>query len=232
MSKQRILVVEDDPAIRRGVLQTLRFSGYEVMEAADGREGLARALEGGFDLLLLDLVLPVTEGLEILRQVRAQNAATPVIILTAKGDESDRVKGLKLGADDYVVKPFGVAELMARIEAVLRRSPARPADPMALPVPGGTLDLGQRELRFSDGATTALSERETELLTYLARNPGRAIPREELLARVWKLNPDAVETRTIDMHIARLREKLRDDPGAPRIIRTLRGRGYEFHPEA
>jgi DNA-binding response OmpR family regulator len=227
MDKQRILVVEDDPAIRRGVVHSLRFNGYDVAEAADEAAGRAAAAEA-FDLLLLDLNLPGGDGLEILRAVRERSATVPVIILTARGDEGDRVKGLKLGADDYVVKPFGALELLARIEAVLRRSPSRPADALLIPVPGGVLDLGKRELRFEDGGRAALSEREAELLAFLARNAGRAISRDEILAQVWRLNPDAVETRTVDMHITRLRAKLRDDAAEPRIILTLRGRGYAF----
>jgi DNA-binding response OmpR family regulator len=127
-----------------------------------------------------------------------------------------------------MVKPFSVSELLARIEAVLRRSPDRPDDARQFSVPGGILDLGRRELRFKDGRLTPLSEREAELLAYLARHADRAVPREEILARIWKLNPDAVETRTIDMHIARLREKLGDDATKPKIILTLRGRGYQF----
>jgi DNA-binding response OmpR family regulator len=227
MDKQRILVVEDDPAIRKGVVHSLRFNGYAVSEAADEAAGLAAAAQP-FDLLLLDLNLPGGDGLEILKAVRARSAATPVIILTARGDEEDRVKGLRLGADDYVVKPFGALELLARIEAVLRRSPSRPADELRIPVPGGLLDLGTRELRFDDGTSASLSEREAELLAFLARNAGRAVSRDEILAQVWRLNPDAVETRTVDMHVTRLRAKLRDDAGEPRIILTLRGRGYAF----
>jgi len=133
MDKQRILVVEDDPAIRRGVVHSLRFNGYAVVEAADEAAGRAAAAEA-FDLLLLDLNLPGGDGLEILKAVRERSASVPVIILTARGDEGDRVKGLKLGADDYVVKPFGALELLARIEAVLRRSPSRPADALLIPV--------------------------------------------------------------------------------------------------
>jgi DNA-binding response OmpR family regulator len=231
MDKQRILVIEDDPAIRRGILQSLRFNGYETLEAEDDRIGLELALTERFDLILLDLNLPGGDGLEILKQVRERSVAVPVIILTARGDEGDRVKGLKHGADDYVVKPFSVMELLARIEAVLRRSPARPEEALQIPVPGGVLDLGKRELQFQDGARTALSEREAELLSYLARNLGRVVSRDEILARVWHMNPDAVETRTVDMHIARLREKLRDDSAQPRIILTLRGRGYQFAAE-
>ncbi len=228
MSKQRILVVEDDAAIRRGILASLRFNGYDTLEASDDGVGRELALREAYDLLLLDLNLPGGDGLEILKAVRERSVSVPVIILTARGDEGDRVKGLKLGADDYVVKPFGAMELLARIEAVLRRTPARPATALHIPVPGGVLDLGKRELRFEDGTLTPLSERESELLAFLAKNAGRAIGRDEILAQVWRLNPDAVETRTVDMHIMRLREKLRDDAASPKIILTLRGRGYQF----
>jgi DNA-binding response OmpR family regulator len=228
MPKQRILIVEDDAAIRRGIVASLRFNGYDSLEAADDGVGRELALRETYDLLLLDLNLPGGDGLDILKAVRERSVAVPVIILTARGDEGDRVKGLKLGADDYVVKPFGAMELLARIEAVLRRTPARPATALHIPVPGGMLDLGKRELRFEDGTMTPLSERESELLAFLAKNAGRAIGRDEILAQVWRLNPDAVETRTVDMHIMRLREKLRDDAASPKIILTLRGRGYQF----
>lgn len=228
MSKQRILVIEDDAAIRRGILASLRFHGFDTLEAADDGVGRELALRETYDLLLLDLNLPSGDGLDILKALRERDTSIPVIILTARGDEGDRVKGLKGGADDYVVKPFGAMELVARIEAVLRRTPARVAAPLHVQVPGGVLDLGKRELRFEDGAITALSERESELLAFLVKHAGRAITRDEILAQVWRLNPDAVETRTVDMHIMRLREKLRDDAAHPRIILTLRGRGYQF----
>lgn len=229
MSKQRILVVEDDAPIRRGIVHSLSFNGFEVREAGDVPAALAQVREGGFDLLLLDLNLPGGDGLDVLRELRAGSTAAPVIVLTARGDEADRVKGLKLGADDYVVKPFGALELLARIEAVLRRSPARVPEARELPIPGGVLDLGRRELRFADGERVPLSEREAELLAFLARNAGRTVTRDEILAQVWRMNPDAVETRTVDMHINRLRTKLRDDAAQPRIILTQRGRGYAFH---
>ena len=227
-SKQRILVIEDDAAIRRGILHSLRFHGYEVAEAEDADRGLALIRAEPADLLLLDLNLPGGDGLDLLREARALHGALPVIILTARGDEEDRVRGLKLGADDYVVKPFGALELAARIEAVLRRSPGRPEPPREVALPGAVLDCGRRELRFQDGSVTALSEREAELLQFLVAHADRAVTRDEILAQVWRLNPDAVETRTVDMHVARLREKLRDDASAPRIILTLRGRGYQF----
>jgi DNA-binding response OmpR family regulator len=151
--------------------------------------------------------------------------------MTAKGEEADRIKGLKLGADDYVVKPFSIKELIARIEAVLRRSPERPSDLKKVNVPGAVVDLGRSEVKFKDGTRNELSEKEVELLGYLARNRGRAISRDEILQRVWRIEPRGTDTRTIDMHIARLREKLRDDPGEPGIIMTVRGKGYMFREE-
>jgi len=226
--QQRVLVVEDDTAIRRGILHALRFQGYETLEAGEFADGLEQAINGEYDLILLDLVLPGGDGLDILKEARARRGPLPVIILTARGEEEDRVRGLKLGADDYVIKPFSVKELLARVEAVLRRSPERPHEPTNLPVPGGILDLGHGELVFEDGTRCPLAEKEADLLRYLIQNRGRVLSRDELLARVWHLNPDAVETRTVDMHIARLREKLRDDPEHPRLIVTVRGRGYTF----
>jgi DNA-binding response OmpR family regulator len=151
-----------------------------------------------------------------------------VIILTARGEEADRVRGLRLGADDYVVKPFSVKELLARVEAVLRRSPERPTDLAAVAIPGGLVDLARREVRFHDGGRQELSEREAELIRYLASNANRAVSRDELLAHVWQIEPKGVTTRTIDMHIARLREKLRDDPAEPVVLLTVRGKGYKF----
>jgi DNA-binding response OmpR family regulator len=158
--------------------------------------------------------------------VRSGRPTLPVIILTARGEESDRVKGLQLGADDYVVKPFSIKELLARVEAVLRRSPERPTDVEELPVPGGLADFHRREVRFEDGTREALSEREADLLRYLAQSRERVVSRQELLRRLWGLSTRGVETRAIDMHIARLREKLRDDPDAPKVILTVRGKGY------
>jgi len=230
MGRLRILVVEDDPPIRRGIVDALGIAGYETLEARDGREGLERALTGGYELMLLDLVLPKKDGLAILEEVRAARPTTPVIILTARGEEQDRVRGLKLGADDYVVKPFSVKELLARIEAVLRRSAERPADVERIALDNGVADLERREVRFEDGERAELSERETDLLRYLASHSGRAVSRDEILSRIWRLNPEGLATRTIDMHIVRLRKKLRDDPTEPQILLTVRGKGYKFAP--
>ena len=225
---QTILTVEDDAAIRRGVVDALTFAGFKVVQAANGTEGLEMALRRSYDLMLLDLVLPGPGGLEILSQVRRVRPTQPVIILTARGEENDRVEGLRRGADDYVVKPFSVKELMARVAAVLRRSPERPSDVNEVALPDGVADLARCEIRFADGERMELSEREIELLRYLAMNTGRAIARDELLANVWRISPQGVSTRTIDMHIARLREKLRDSAGEPRILLTVRGKGYMF----
>jgi DNA-binding response OmpR family regulator len=226
MSPRTILVIEDDSSIRRGVVDALRFSGFEVIEAGEGKTGMETALRATFDLLLLDLVLPNFSGFEILAALKEHRPGTPVIILSARGEEADRVKGLKLGADDYVVKPFSVRELLARVEAVLRRTPERPAPVKELPFEGGVADFARLELRFQDGARTELSEREVQLIQYLAAHRGRAIARDELLRRVWRIEPHQTETRTIDMHIANLRAKMRDDASAPRILLTVRGKGY------
>ncbi len=231
MRKQRILVIEDDAAVRQGIVDALDYEGYETLEADDGIRGLHMALKVDCDLLLLDLILPGRDGFEILQQVRATRPTLPVVILTARGAENDRVRGLKLGADDYVVKPFSVKELLARVEAVLRRSPERPSDLRVVKLPNAVVDLSRREVRFDSGQRRELSEREAELLRYLAQNPGRAISRKELLSRVWRIDPSGIETRTIDMHIARLREKLHDNGDEHNIILTVRGRGYMFAGE-
>lgn len=228
MTAKTILTIEDDAAIRRGIVDALRFSGYTVLESGSGRVGREMAVQQSCDLILLDLVLPGCGGMEILRTVRSVRPLLPVIILTARGEEADRVEGLEAGADDYVVKPFSVKELLARVEAVLRRSPQRPTDVQTVEVPGGVADLARRELRFTDGMRLELSERESELLRYLANHAGRAISRDELLSSVWRINPDGLPTRTIDMQIARLREKLRDDSAQPRVLLTVRGKGYMF----
>jgi DNA-binding response OmpR family regulator len=219
-------VVEDDAPIRRGVADALRFTGYDVLEACDGREGLATALDADIDLVLLDILMPVMDGLETLRELRKVKPSLPVIFLTARGEESDRVGGLKLGADDYVVKPFSANELLARVEAVLRRSAERPTGVPTLTIAGRVIDFDRREVTLPDGSRQTIAQRETELLAYLAANRGRAISRDELLGRVWGVDPRGMHTRTVDMSVARLRELLRDDPADPRVIITVRGKGY------
>jgi len=221
-----ILVIEDDAPIRRGVVDTLRFAGFHVVEAADGVRGLALALENTVDLVLLDVMMPGMDGFAVLKSIRAAHPSLPVIMVTARGAEDDRVRGLRGGADDYVAKPFSAMELLARVEAVLRRSPARPMTVALLRTASGTIDLQRREIRLSDGGREELSEREGAVLSYLAGCRDRVVDRKELLQNVWGLDPRGLETRTVDMQIARLREKLGTD--AEGVIATVRGKGYKL----
>lgn len=223
-SEPVILVVEDDAAVRQGVVDALGFAGYEVISAADGREGMEKALRASYQLLLLDLVLPHHSGFEVLEALRKERPGQPVIILSARGEEADRVKGLTMGADDYVVKPFSVRELLARVDAVLRRSSERVVGESVFRYDGGEVDFSRRQILHENGAKKELSEREGDLLRYLIANRGRAVAREELLQQVWRIDPKNIETRTIDMHVAHLREKL-GERGAD-VLMTVRGKGY------
>ncbi|MEM8882459.1 MAG: response regulator transcription factor [Planctomycetota bacterium] len=224
MTRRTVLVIEDDPAIRRGILDTLSAGGYLTLEETDGEAGLQTALAAEYDLLLLDIMLPRRDGYELLETLRRSRPGVPVIMLTARGDENDRVRGLKAGADDYVVKPFSALELLARVEAVLRRSAERCDVHGAIQIEGRTVDLEQQRITFANGESCDISRKETELLQYLAGSRDRPVGRDELLQHVWGLDPRGVETRTIDMHIARLREKL----GDATLIRTVRGKGYQL----
>jgi DNA-binding response OmpR family regulator len=206
---------------------------YDVRQAADGEQGAEEALRGGVDLVLLDLLLPKRDGLEVLAELRKLRPTLPVIILTARGSEEDRVRGLKLGADDYVVKPFSARELLARIEAVLRRSVDRPADVAGARLGQAVIDFGRREIRWPAGDRGELSETEIAILSFLVAHKTRAVSREELLARLWGIAPREVETRTVDMHIARLRTKLRDPANEQPLeaISTVRAHGYMAGPD-
>ncbi len=226
MALARVLIVEDEPSIRRGVVDALAASGYTALEASDGRGGLDAALSASVDLVLLDLMLPGMDGLEVLGQIRKARPGLPVICLTALGEPEDRVRGLRLGADDYVVKPFGVAELLARVEAVLRRSSERPQTAGVVRFAGRTVDLDRREVTLPGGQVATLAQREAEVLGYLLAHAGRPVGRDELLRRVWGLDPRGVASRTVDMAIARLREHLGDDASKPEVVKTVRGRGY------
>ncbi|MBX7102957.1 MAG: response regulator transcription factor [Gemmataceae bacterium] len=229
----RIVVVEDEPAIRRGVVDVLRVSGYQVDEAADGKTGLDLSTSSPVDLVLLDLLLPQMDGLEVLRGIRKKQPTLPVIILTARGSEDDRVRGLRLGADDYVVKPFSAKELLARVEAVLRRSPHRATEVLQARLGHAKLDLKRGEVRWGKESSAELSDTEASLLRYLIQHRERIVTRDELLLWVWGVSPDYLETRTIDMHVARLRAKLRDPSGktVPDAVVTVRGRGYMASPD-
>ncbi|MCX8237244.1 MAG: response regulator transcription factor [Akkermansiaceae bacterium] len=224
-----ILVVEDDAAVRRGVVDALTYAGYEVLAASDGREGREAALTARYDLLLLDLILPHYTGFEILEALQGNRAGQAVIILSAKGEENDRIKGLKMGADDYVMKPFSARELLARVDAVLRRTTERQALGQKHEVAGRVIDLTCAEIVY-DGARQELSEREVGVLRYLIANPARPVPRDELLRHVWGIDPNRIETRTVDMHIAHIRKKLGDH--SQKILETVRGRGYRLAPKS
>ena len=226
MSQTTVLVVEDDEAIRRGLVDALSFAGFHVLECDNGRSAVDLASETPVDLVLLDVMLPELDGFGVLQRIRASHPTLPVIMVTARGAEEDRVRGLHQGADDYVVKPFSAKELLARVDAVLRRSPERRTDVRLLEVDGLAIDLERREVRANDGACRTLTEREAAILRYLAVNRDRAVDREELLHHVWGLNPRGLHTRTVDMHVARLREKVESDPSNPRIVLTVRGKGY------
>jgi DNA-binding response OmpR family regulator len=228
MAGTHVVVIEDEWPIRRGVVDALRATGYKVTEAADGAKGLEEAVRLGVDLVLLDLLLPQRDGLAVLAELRKVRPTLPVIILTARGSEDDRVHGLKMGADDYVVKPFSARELLARVEAVLRRSVDRPAVVRRARLGRGLIDFDRREVRWSDTERCDLSETEAAILSYLVAHHGRAVSREELLTRVWGIGGRGLETRTIDMHIVRLRAKLRDPSGraTPEAIVTVRAQGY------
>ncbi len=231
--KRTIVVVEDEDAIRRGIVDTLRMAGYEPVEAADGESGLEEAGRAGVDLLLLDLLLPKKDGFDVLEELRLVRPALPVIILTARGSEDDRVRGLRGGADDYVVKPFSARELLARVEAVLRRSPERPSPVVRMIAGDTTVECARREICRGETDRATLSEMEAAILERLAAHAGRAVSREELLSSVWGLRDGTIETRAIDMHITRLRQKLAgsSSDSAQEWILTVRGKGYMLAPD-
>lgn len=227
----QILVVDDEASIRELLTFNLKKNGYEVTAAADGREALAKA--AGMDLVLLDIMLPEVDGLEVCRRLKAdpQTSGIPIIMLTAKAEEIDRVLGLELGADDYVVKPFSMRELLARVKAVLRRSAKK--DSQSEKGREETLKIGGLRLDFSSyqawlhDEPIALTPKEYELLKLLVTNPGRAFTRDELLERIWGYEYYG-DTRTVDVHIRHLRAKLKDDENISKAIETVRGVGYRF----
>ena len=233
MSAPHIVVVEDEPTIRRGVVDALKLSGYLVTEASDGAIGYEQSIRPGVRLVLLDLLLPRRDGLEVLTDLRKVRPTLPVIILTARGSEDDRVRGLRMGADDYVVKPFSARELLARVEAILRRTPDKPSGAAKARLGRASIDFHRREVKWSEKDRIELSETEAGILLFLLENKERSVSREEILSRLWGLNPTGLETRTIDMHVARLRAKLRDPAGksTPEAIVTVRAHGYMAGPD-
>jgi DNA-binding response OmpR family regulator len=226
-STPRILVVEDELAIQRGLCDVLAYRGYAPTGVADGEAGLREGLNGGFDLVVLDVMLPGRNGFEICAALRAHDPKLPILMLTARGAEEDVLNGFRCGSDDYVTKPFSVAELLARIEALLRR--AQRVEPAAVaPFAFGGWQVEPERLGATrDGARIELSRREIAILALLARDRGRIVSRRTLLADVWGMTaPDRVETRTVDMHIAKLRKKLGGD--GHDLIETVRGEGYRL----
>lgn len=223
-----ILVIEDDLKILRGLEMNLKFEGYTVLSATDGHEGLKKALEEPADLLLLDLMLPGLGGYDICRKVRERKPGLPIVMLTAKGQEIDKVAGLDLGADDYVTKPFGVSELMARIRALLRRCEAKGKGLEQYSFGNVTLDFKKYQAEVG-GKAVELSAREFDLLRYLIEHAGEAVHRSDLLDKVWGYDVTPT-TRTVDTFVLDLRKKLEADPSHPEHILSVRGVGYKFVP--
>lgn len=221
-----MVIVEDDPGIAESVAYTLRQEGFRTVTAADGPTGLAEALAAHPDLVILDLMLPGMDGLDVFRALR-KHSSVPVIMLTAKASESDRVAGIEMGADDYIVKPFYMRELVARVKMVLRRAKAgvEPVEEI-IRVRGISIDRARRTVRAGD-REVPLTPQEFALLECLARNHGRALTREVILQQAWG-ESEYIDPRTVDVHIRWLREKLEDDPSAPRHILTVRGVGYKM----
>ena len=229
MEDKRILVVEDEKNIVDILVFNLRREGYDTLEAYDGVAGLQLALEQNPDLILLDLMLPRLDGFEVCRRLRQQGRATPVIMLTAREEETDKVLGLELGADDYITKPFSMRELLARVKANIRRSAMAPAAPAPHKLELGRITVDEQAMTVSkDGAPLDLSQREYELVHTLATHRGQVLSREALMEQVWNYEGYVGDVRAVDVAIRRLREKIEDDPADPKFILTRRGLGYAF----
>ena len=222
-----VLFVEDEQALQMTVGDRLRNEGYAVDYAANGDEGFEKATQLPFDLIILDVMLPKRDGFDVCKNIREAGLITPILMLTARGQTSDKVNGLKIGADDYVTKPFNMLELMARVEALMRRAPIR------LVARTGGLDFGSIHVDLMgteatrDGKSVNLSAREFQLLRYLIEHRGATLSRDELLKQVWGYSA-GMYTRTVDVHVAGLRQKLEDDPKQPKFILTVQGLGYKF----
>lgn len=229
---KRILIIEDDPNIANLVEIHLRDLGFQLDHAADGQDGLERALSNAYDLIILDLMLPKLDGFEVCKRIRWQNTYTPILMLTAKSEELDKVLGLELGADDYITKPFSIRELIARVKAIFRRMEADAKkmvmreEPLALQFGDLAIDSKKRKVVL-DGKSVDLTAKEYDLLLLFASNPGRTYSRQELLEIVWSYQFDGYE-HTVNSHINRLRNKIERNPSEPRFIKTVWGVGYRF----
>jgi two-component system alkaline phosphatase synthesis response regulator PhoP len=224
--RAKILVVEDEPAMVAGLRDNFEFEGYEVITAHDGIEGLQRALEESPDLVVLDVMMPRMSGLEVCKQLRAKRASLPIIMLTARGQEIDKVVGLELGADDYVTKPFSIRELLARVKSVLRRTAVLPKDKEQHSFSDVEVDLRRCRVVRS-GKALDISSKEFDLLKYFICHPGETLSRDRLLEDVWGYE-NYPTTRTVDTHLVRLRQKLEPDPEQPQYFLTVHGTGYRF----
>jgi DNA-binding response OmpR family regulator len=221
----RILIVDDEPEIVRGLEDNLRFEGYQTATAMDGREALVVAAREAPDLILLDIMMPGLSGWDVCRELRGKGIDVPIIMLTARGEEGDRIRGLELGADDYITKPFSLRELLARVRAVLRRpGPRRKAEELSF---GDARVRPRGRQAFVGGREIALTRKEFELLVYLLEHRGEVVTRERLLDEVWGYERFPT-TRTVDTHILRLRRKFEADPDRPAFILTVHGQGYRF----
>ncbi len=235
--KRRILIVEDEDPIAQGLQDVLAFHGFQANRARDGREGLEMALTGQYDLILLDVMLPLMDGFEVCNRIRKENRTQPIIMLTAKTSEEDIIQGLTLGADDYVSKPFSVRELLLRIEAVLRRftQDTAPTEEIQLGdfLRINTSSLSGEYLQEEDRKSReepVFTRREVEILKFLAQNKSRPVSRNELLEHVWGYSsPSSMETRTVDIHMAKLRKKTEPNPKEPIYLITVRGEGYRLN---
>jgi two-component system, OmpR family, alkaline phosphatase synthesis response regulator PhoP len=224
---EKILVIEDDELIRMALQDRLTSEGYSVDFAVDGEEGVHKATQGACDLIVLDIMLPRKNGFDVCRDIRMAGTVVPVLMLTARGQVIDKVLGLKIGADDYLTKPFDATELVARIEALLRRSKASAASGIQK---FGSVQVDLRGTTVSrEGKPVALSAREFQLLRYFVEHPNTTLSRDVLLKEVWSYSSDAF-TRTVDVHVASLRQKLENDPKHPALIVTVAGLGYKFNP--
>lgn len=221
-----ILAIEDDPAILRGLADNLRFESYDVLTASDGQTGYTLIRDKRPDLIILDLMLPKLSGYEICRKVRAEGIQTPILMLTARGEEADRVLGLDLGADDYVAKPFSIRELLARVRALLRRAQPVKAQPDDLRIGDVVIHFPSYEAHKA-GEPLEMTRKEFQILRYLVSRAGEVVTRDELLNEVWGYE-NYPTTRTVDNHIAGLRAKIEPDPAEPQYLRTVHGVGYKF----
>ena len=224
--KTRILIVEDEPAMVQGLRDNFEYEGYEVISAADGMDGLNRAIADQPDLVVLDVMMPKMSGLDVCKQLKARKPSMPIIMLTARGQEIDKVVGLELGADDYVTKPFSIRELMARVKAVLRRASPQAATAEVYRFSDVEVNVRSNEV-LRGGQPVELSSKEFALLAYFVAHPAETLSRDRLLDAVWGYE-NYPTTRTVDAHIVHLRQKLEPNPEEPRFILTVHGSGYKF----